>query len=178
MHPTVRRALLWSVAVLALVGVLAVLSAVREPSRSAPGASAPRLSGTGLDGATHDLADIRGTVVLVNFWASWCAPCREETEVLVLAGERYADDGLAVIGVNSQDRPRYARRAAAAWGADAYPNLLDEDGRLAVAWGVVGLPETFVLGPDRTIVERHKGAVTEQWIDDTVVPLLAEAGAS
>lgn len=172
----IRSRLRTILAAATIVAVLAaaasIVAVVYEPIDRSSGTSAPALAGADLNGERRDLAELRGQVVLVNFWASWCPPCEDEIPVLVRAQERYAGRDLAILGVNSQDRLGSARRAAEQWGADAYPNLRDDDGTVAVDWGVVGLPETFVIAPDGTILERHKGPVTTRWMDQVVEPLL------
>lgn len=159
-----------SVAVLgALVGMVGV---IHEPTSATSGQAAPSLAGRDLDSRARNLSDLRGEIVLVNFWASWCPPCEAEIPVLVRAERRYGHHGLAVLGVNTKDTLGNARSAAREWQADRYPNVHDEDGRIAVDWGVVGLPETFVIGRDGTIVERHRGPVTTEWLNRIVFPLV------
>lgn len=153
-----------------LITVVVVSSAPQEPLI---GRMAPALSGTDLDAEQRELEQLRGDVVLVNIWASWCSPCRDEIPALVEAEQRYADAGLRVLGVNTRDRLSHARRAAAEWGADAYPSIHDEEGRIAVSWGAVGVPETFVVDRDGTIVARHFGPVTADWVADTIDGLVS-----
>ncbi|MDO5629059.1 MAG: TlpA disulfide reductase family protein [Mobilicoccus sp.] len=156
------RRRLWPVAA-ALLLLLAACSAPSPYPREAP-----ELSGSDLDGASRSLADLRGQVVLVNVWASWCGPCRDEIPVLQEASEEFGE-GLAVLGINMRDRDRAARDLLTEFGAD-YPNIVDPDGTLSVEWGVVGIPMTFVVDAQGQLVDRHAGPVTAEWIDEAVAP--------
>jgi DsbE subfamily thiol:disulfide oxidoreductase len=170
-RPVARRLLAPGLAAaLLLAGILAAVWS--GPAPSLIGAPAPPLRGEDLDGQLQDLTDLRGQVVVVNVWASWCPPCEAEIPILLDAQRRYADQGLAVLGIATQDRPAAAREAAAAWGADAYPSIPDADGKLAVTWGTRGVPETFVVDRDGVVVERHIGPVTAQWLDDRLEPVM------
>lgn len=133
---------------------------------------APELSGKGLSGEARDLRDLRGKVVLVNIWASWCAPCREELPLLLSTAERYEEEGLRLIGVNSNDRPEEARRFLEEIDATTMVNVADPDGRHAVEWGARGVPETFVVDRRGRVVARRSGEVTADWIDAVVRPLV------
>jgi cytochrome c biogenesis protein CcmG/thiol:disulfide interchange protein DsbE len=149
----------------------ALLASRAGPAPSLIDSPAPELSGVDLDGVNRDLRDYRGQIVLVNIWASWCAPCKEEIPVLVRAQEEYADDGVIVLGIATQDRAGNARQAATDWGADAYVSIVDEDGKLAVAWGSRGVPETYVVDRNGVVVHRHFGPVTDEWLAEHVEPV-------
>ena len=147
------------------------------------GRPAPSTSGETLDGGQLDLADLRGDVVLVNVWASWCGPCRREFPLLQRAADELGPAGLRVVGIDTQDDPDDARaflRRMRAEYADQSgvepgplpPSIVDPQGRLAVEWGTFGVPETFVVGRDGTVVDRRVGEVSAEWIRDAVVPLL------
>ena len=125
--------------------------------KPAPDLSLDRLDGTG----RFALADFRGKVAVVNFFASWCLPCTEENPALVHVYERYrATDNVVMIGVNYQETRdnglAYVRRMGMSWAT-----LADEDGRAALAYGVFGPPETFFIGPDGVIAGRHIGPIDE-----------------
>lgn len=168
----IRRVLLPGLVVLAVAASGAVVTALSGPPPALAGGPAPTLTGADLDGGHQDLADRRGQVVLVNIWASWCAPCAEEIPMLLEAQQRYAGDGLVILGIATQDRPAAAARAAIEWGADAYPSVRDEDGKLAVSWGSRGVPETFIVDRDGVVVDRHIGPVTARWLNERLAPVM------
>ncbi len=104
------------------------------------------------------LADLRGDIVVVNFWASWCLPCRQEHPELVAAAAAYEDAGVRFVGITYQDR----RDAAQAFLDDlgrGYTYLDDERSRAAIAFGVFGIPETFFIDRDGVVVGNVRGAV-------------------
>lgn len=178
--PRPRRRRRWAalVAVVALTAGMAVVLSTgfgRDPAvvRSALiGQPAPPLAGQTLDGGRLDLRDYRGKVVLVNFWASWCEACKEEHPVLVAAQRRLNDLGLQVIGVDMNDTRTDAKRFLKQMGGANYPSVFDPQAKIAAAWGVFGIPETYVVDRDGTIVAKKVGVITPQWINTKVVPLL------
>lgn len=109
------------------------------------GQPAPQLTGTALDGSAVDLASLRGKPVIVNFWASWCVPCREE---FPLFEERLATlgptDGLQVIGVLYKDEPELAQRFLTEFGA-AWPTIDDPGDAFAKAYRVAAPPQTYFI---------------------------------
>jgi cytochrome c biogenesis protein CcmG/thiol:disulfide interchange protein DsbE len=125
-------------------------------NKPAPTFSLDRLEGTG----KVTLADYAGQVVVLNFFASWCIPCKEENPALVRIWERYRTSGVVVIGILYQDSldsgRRYVRDNGVTW-----PTATDEDGRIAFAYGVFGIPETYFIGPDGIIAGRHIGPIDE-----------------
>lgn len=105
------------------------------------------------------VGDLKGKAVVVNFWASWCVPCRDEAPVLQKTYERYRDQGLVVLGVDVNDFRQDARRFMKRYGL-TYPVVYDGKGSTVGKWGVRGFPETFFV--DRTgklVGERIEGAV-------------------
>ena len=156
------------VASAAIVGLASALG----PARAAPeiGAAAPALVLTALDGQTFDLAKLRGKVVLVNYWATWCAPCRKEMPRLNAFYRRYHDHGLEMIGI-SIDFPRDFEKARKAAQAVAYPTAvskaISEDG-----FGTPkGVPITWVIDADGKIRDRFI-EVRDELLNGIVVPLL------
>lgn len=134
---------------------------------------APQLAGHDLDGQPRNIADLAGDVVVVNTWASWCGPCRDEMPVLAAAQQELGDDGLQVLGLNVRDRPASAARLVEETGVQ-FPSIVDADGTLSVEWGVRGMPETFVVDRDGYIVAHHFGPVDEEWVESTLAPLVHE----
>lgn len=108
-------------------------------------------------GELVELADLRGQVVVVNFWASWCTACGEEHPNFVAAWDRYRDRGVTFVGVLFQDDPQEARAYMEELGGD-WPTLLDPGSRTAIDYGVYGVPETFFIGPDGRIAHKQVGA--------------------
>ena len=111
-------------------------------------------NGQPLPGLASD--DLKGKLTVVNVWASWCAPCRQEHPVLM---ELAKDSSLRVVGINYKDTPENARRFLGAFGNPFAAVGVDPGGRAAIDWGVYGVPETFVVGPDGTIRYKHIGPI-------------------
>lgn len=119
-------------------------------------------------------ADLRdGRVKLVNFWASWCAPCRVEHPNL----ERLAAEGVTILGVNYKDKPDKALGFLAELG-NPYARIgADESGRMGIDWGLYGVPETFVIDGSGKVVLRFPGPVTEQILETEIRPAMERAAA-
>jgi cytochrome c biogenesis protein CcmG/thiol:disulfide interchange protein DsbE len=156
-----------------LVAAALVLAAcgAGTPSTGAPGSPviigspligkpAPALAGSTLDGGTFDLAAQRGKPVLVNFWASWCGPCREEFPLLEDAAARHAADGLVVVGLLYRDEPQPAGDFAAEQGA-TWPTVVDPDRAIGSAWKVLAPPQTFFIDREGIIQEVQVGQVRD-----------------
>lgn len=112
-----------------------------------------------------------GGVKLVNYWASWCAPCRAEHRFL----EQLQDEGVPIYGINYKDDPENAVAFLEELG-DPYAGIgADEDGRTALDWGLYGVPETYVLASDGTVVLRFAGPITESILANVIRPAMAEA---
>lgn len=161
-----------AVMVVVLVGVLAYSLFAPERARlgergriNASGAlvlegarEAPDFGGTTVDGEQFQLSDLRGNIVVVNFWASWCPPCREEMPLLVSASDRLGKD-VIMVGVDIWDDESEGRAFLNDYGVE-YPNIHDSDGRIGIDYGVTGVPETFVVNAEGRIVVRLPGPVT------------------
>jgi cytochrome c biogenesis protein CcmG/thiol:disulfide interchange protein DsbE len=139
-----------------------------------PGKPAPDFALQTLAGDSIRLGDLKGQVVLVNFWASWCLACRAEHPVLVDAAKRYHDQGLRVVGVAYQDSREDARAWIAERGGD-WPNGLDVGSHTAIKYGLFGVPETFFIGRDGRILYKQIGPLDRDVIDRWVPKLLAAA---
>lgn len=139
---------------------------------------APAFTLPGLDGrpdSAVDLAELRGHVVVVNFWASWCAECRTEQAALNQTWERFRDAGVVVVGVNFEDASGDARQYVASTGA-GYPMVVDADSRTALAYGLRGVPETYVIDARGRIVDRVIGPATSSRLASTISGLLSGPG--
>jgi cytochrome c biogenesis protein CcmG, thiol:disulfide interchange protein DsbE len=175
---------------LALFLALAVLFYVRlgddDPSRipsaligrPAPDVSLPPLPGLERDGkALPGIAagDFRGTVTLVNVWASWCVPCRDEAPLLM----QLADDRrVRIVGINYKDEPDNARRFLGAFGNPFVAAGFDESGRAGIEWGVYGVPETFLVGRDGKIAFKLVGGINPDNLEHTLKPEIEKALAA
>lgn len=165
------------VAILGLVVTLA-LAFRRDPhdiktgtiGKPAPVFALERLDGSG----KVALADLQGKVVVMNFFASWCLPCTQENPALVRVYERYRSSDVVMLGVNYQESRdnglAYVQRMGMGW-----PTVADDDGRVALSYGVFGPPETFFIGPDGVIAGRHIGPIDEATLVKAIETLRARA---
>jgi cytochrome c biogenesis protein CcmG/thiol:disulfide interchange protein DsbE len=173
-------AVLAIVGVVALVGLLTYGLLASQPDQgmddalargetvTAPGFDLDRLSGEG----RQTLADYRGKVVVLNAWASWCKPCREESPLLQSWHERLERDGAGtVLGINALDVDSDARAFVRDYDL-TYPMLRDPEAESLIDYGVIGYPETFVIDKDGRIVALKRGVVDDAWMREHVEPLL------
>ncbi|HEX9858760.1 MAG TPA: DsbE family thiol:disulfide interchange protein [Paracoccaceae bacterium] len=110
---------------------------------------------------------------LVNYWASWCAPCRAEHPILT----QLQAEGVTILGVNYKDAPDKALGFLAELGNPYTAMGADENGRMALNWGVYGVPETYVIDGEGRIVLRFAGPITARALKEAIRPALAEAAA-
>lgn len=139
----------------------------------APQTSLPPLDGIGLPGL--DSTQFEGKVTLVNVWASWCAPCRQEHPLLMQMAQ---DPRIVVAGLNYKDRPENARRFLGELGNPYAQIGVDGNGRAAIDWGVYGVPETFLVGKDGRIAWKHVGPFTPDSIVTALMPEIEKALAT
>jgi cytochrome c biogenesis protein CcmG/thiol:disulfide interchange protein DsbE len=144
----------------------------RGPATQVRSEPAPPLTGTTLTGAPFDLAALRGKVVLVNVWASWCDPCRTELPALAAAQRRWSADGFVVAGIDFRDNAESADGLLADLGVHGLQSVADPQGAAAVAWGVRGVPETFLVDRSGRVRLWAQGAVDAAWLERRVPPLL------
>jgi cytochrome c biogenesis protein CcmG/thiol:disulfide interchange protein DsbE len=111
------------------------------------------------EGAEINTADLIGQVVVINFWASWCEPCKQEAAELEQAYRQYKDQGVAFLGVNYVDTEPEARAYLAEFGI-TYPNGPDLGTRISQAFRIRGVPETYILGPQGILAEVKIGPYT------------------
>lgn len=137
----------------------------------APAAVLPELDG----GGSVSLAELRGSIVVVNFWASWCVACRDEHPVLVAAAHTYRDRGVVMVGVDYQDSPSSATAFLdeLGRGGDNYRYVTDPGSRTALDFGLFGVPETFVLDRSGVIAAKITGPVTGPLLDGVLDAVLA-----
>ena len=133
---------------------------------------------TSFEGTPMQLGALRGQVVVLNFWASWCYPaCYEEAPVLERGWRAYRDRGVVVLGVNIQDKDEAGRKFIREFNL-TFPNAPDPSGKVSVDYGVYGVPETYFIDRAGAIRVKHVSAVTDQVFRDTVEALLAEPAPS
>jgi cytochrome c biogenesis protein CcmG/thiol:disulfide interchange protein DsbE len=136
----------------------------------APDAELPVLGGD----ETGSLADFRGRWVLVNFWASWCDPCRTEAPALEDFQRRHAGPRFTVLGIDQRDLTDDALEFVEEYEL-SYPQLRDAEGDRADPFGMTGLPESFLVDPDGRIALIRRGPVDEEYLDRYVLPLVEAA---
>jgi cytochrome c biogenesis protein CcmG/thiol:disulfide interchange protein DsbE len=172
------RVLRWAIP-LAVVPVLVLLAyGFRTDPREIPsplvGKPASAFALTTFDGQPIALDPLRGRVVIVNFWASWCVPaCYDEAPSLERAWQAFRNRGVVLIGVNIQDKEEPARRFLARFG-HTFPNAPDPAGRVSVDYGVYGVPETFFIDRKGRVRFKHVGAVTDEILTQRIEKLLED----
>jgi cytochrome c biogenesis protein CcmG/thiol:disulfide interchange protein DsbE len=180
--PVLVRRALQIVAVLLLAGMVGLfvkslidngttVSALVADGRrpAAPAVTLEKLDGSG----TMSLASLRGKVVVLNFWASWCGPCKDEAPLLQQIWVQYRDQGVVVLGIDSQDASSDGRAFAARYKL-TYPLLHTAGSDLSHRWGVTGYPETFLIDRDGHVVRHFPGAVTGSDLTEALKPLVGK----
>ena len=175
-----RPPLRWAIPLAALPVLLLLGYGFRTNPREIPspliGKPAAPFTLATFDGGQVSLEALRGRVVVVNFWASWCYPaCYEEAPALARAWETYKDRGVMMIGINIQDKEEPAKKFLTQFG-HTFPNAPDPAGRVSVDYGVYGVPETFFIDRAGRVRWKQVGAVTEQIFQERVETLLKERG--
>ena len=176
--PRRRRTALWIAIALGilLVGFMVVLigsepSTTRAADSPLVGKPAPEVATTTIDGDPFDLGDLRGRWVLVNFFATWCVPCRVEHPELISWQQRHEAIGDAtVVGVVFDDSIDAVRRFREDEGGD-WPMLTDPDGIISVDFGVAGVPESYLISPEGVVVSKIVGGI----LDGELESLLQQA---
>ena len=160
MSPAVRRVLL---GFLCLVLAGGAAADDHQTLTELPGRPpAPDFALTDIDGAVHRLSDFRGQVVVVNFWATWCPPCRFEMPSMQRAWEVLREDGVMILAVDVGEDAETVFTFTGDYPVD-FPLLLDRDGKVVEAWPIRGLPTTFVIDPEGRMAYRAIGG--RNWDD-------------
>ncbi len=163
-----RRVLVPGIIIFAIVGFIGLFLVgliIKEPLTGASGAA--RVNSPAADftlplfsGGEFTLSSLKGKPVVINFWASWCPPCRVEAPILEKVWQLYKDEGVTFVGVDIQDTEEDARAFIQKFGI-TYPNAKDASGRVTIDYGVSGIPVTFFVNREGLIVSRWVGAINE-----------------
>lgn len=166
MKPVLKTALVGFLLLSALAGIsLGVYSRRKAPAPAGSGAAAPSaarrpaapdFSLRDLNGRAVSLKDFRGKVVMLDFWATWCGPCRESIPVLKALREKYGPQGFEVVGLSVDEVPEDVAEFVARHGVK-YPVALESGSGVAGQYGVSGIPATFLLDADGAVVDRWVG---------------------
>ena len=164
-----------------LAGSVWLAQRLRLPAESTPSeacagavaveADAPDLALTSLSGDAVSLEGLRGSVVLLNTWATWCPPCRDELPALEAVSRRYADRGLVVIGVNIGESPATVRAFLDRSGL-TFPIWLDPDEASLRAFATISLPSSFLIDASGVVRARWFGATCERELEAEILPVL------
>lgn len=125
--------------------------------------------------ATISDADLRGKVSILNVWATWCVSCRAEHEMLLVLAKK---GKTGIYGLNYKDKRAPAQRWLRQLGDPYVANAFDDTGRVGIDWGVYGAPETFIIDKHGIIRHKHIGPITEQSLNEEILPLLAKLQAA
>ncbi|MCI0647960.1 MAG: TlpA family protein disulfide reductase [Chloroflexi bacterium] len=190
-HSLTRRLIGWSVwlGALAILGLLgyALLTGAGQPDRASGviinnqvatlallDRPAPDFSLTLFDtGETLRLSDLRGKVVVLNFWASWCPPCRQEAPTFEKVWQRYRERGVVFVGVDIWDTDEDAAKFLREFGL-TYPTGPDRTGEIGIDYGLTGLPETYFITRDGMIAQKAIGIVQEETLGQAIETLLQQ----
>jgi cytochrome c biogenesis protein CcmG/thiol:disulfide interchange protein DsbE len=186
-----RRALLGAAVVVPVIALLG-FGLTRDPraiESPLPGRPAPAFAlpvfvqGTaaatrGITLDTARLAALKGDVVVLNFWASWCLACRDEHPALGDVGARYAGTDVHFFGVLYNDTQGNGRAWLERMGPVSYPSLFDPGARTAIEYGLYGVPETFFIGRDGKVAYKHIGPVTTALLEEKIAALRAAPAAA
>lgn len=134
---------------------------------AAPAIDLPRLDGQG----NLSLAELKGTPVVLNFWASWCTTCKDEAPTLVASEAKWRDKGVVFLGVDSVDKNDGAKAFEKTYGI-TYPSVVNPDGSVAAKWRVTAYPETFFIGRDGRIVSAVRNGVDAATLDENIAKIL------
>lgn len=124
-----------------------------------------------MDGKLHRLSDYRGKPVIINFWTTWCPPCREEIPSMNRAWQQLEQEGIAMLAINMGEDEETIFIFSADYPAD-FPILMDVDGKVIEDWPVKGLPTTYIVAPDGTIAYRAIGS--REWDDKVLLDRIRE----
>ncbi|MFH1218003.1 MAG: TlpA disulfide reductase family protein [Pseudomonadota bacterium] len=144
-----------------IIAAFMLVGCSREQKQDAPAIAAvdqpaPDFSLKDIQGKTWNLADLRGKVVFVNFWATWCPPCQEELPSMEGLHRGMPASSFQMLTILNNDRADFAQNLALKRGY-TFPILLDPESKVASAYGITGVPETFIIDPQGVLREKHIG---------------------
>lgn len=158
-------------------GVLNRSSATNQSGVGVLGEPAPNFTLSTFSGGIFDLAEYRGGPAIINFWASWCGPCRIEASELEQAWRRFGEDGVAFVGVNVQDFDGDALSFIEAFNI-TYPNGSDKEGLTTIDYGVGGIPVTFFVDKNGVVARRFVGSINLEQLSFWITELLHDSSSS
>lgn len=173
------KKLLWPASAVPFLGLLAY-GLTRDPNAIASpltGRPAPDFSLQTLVGGELALTDLRGKVLVLNFWASWCLACKAEHPYLVETARKYAEEEVRLVGIIYQDSRSNAEGYVQRMGGD-WPNLIDAGSRVAISYGVFGVPETFFIDRNGIVAYKQIGPVDRSILDTWITRLLSVPAGS
>ncbi|HVE75207.1 MAG TPA: redoxin domain-containing protein [Actinomycetota bacterium] len=156
---------------LLLMGLLA-WAVFKDANSVEPGKAAPPFSLTSFTGERVTLESHTGKIVLLNFWASWCLPCRDEAPHLEKIWKEYAGRGVVVIGINADDLEKDARKYVSEFQI-TFPNVRDNAGKTKSSYAVTAFPESFFISRDGTLIFIERGPMSEEVIRERLDRMLA-----
>ncbi len=160
--PKILTILIITLLVYALWTGLTGEESIQNPSQLV-GKPAPGFVLESFDGEKVSLSDFKGKTLLINFWASWCHPCKEEAPTLERVYTSLSGKKIEFIGINIMDDKRSAEKYIESFG-EKFVNIYDPENRVHLDYGVGGVPETFFLNPDGIVTAKHRGPLTEKMI--------------
>jgi cytochrome c biogenesis protein CcmG/thiol:disulfide interchange protein DsbE len=175
MPPSTRAVRLWQIVfvliLVAFVGILAFRLWDTNTTEQRADGLAPDFTFTTFEGEKISLADLKGKGVVLNFWASWCDPCREEAALLESAWQREQTNGIVFVGLDYLDQEPAAKAYLAEYGI-SYPNGPDLQSQAARRYGIKGVPETYFITPEGEIVQAVIGPITNAAQLDSFLDLI------
>ncbi|MBF0318571.1 MAG: TlpA family protein disulfide reductase [Nitrospirae bacterium] len=164
--PKLQSQIIKNISVLMLIALAIFLPVCHVYCGELLGQAAPDFSLKSINGGTISLSSYRGKVVLLNFWATWCAPCKEEMPSMNMLYHKYKNNGLVVLAASTDNSAAAVERFVSRHHL-AFPVLLDSDMKVAKAkYRINAQPTTFLIGKDGTVINKYFGSVN--WMDETI----------
>jgi len=168
-----KRLIIYGIVALCLLGLyVAGRRTAQKPKPTASGNASPEFTVTDIDGKKRSLSDYRGKVVLLDFWATWCTPCRAEIPHFVEMQQKYGPQGFQVVGISMDDDAKPVKEFYRQFNMN-YPVAVGDDKLAQSFGGVLGLPVNFIIDREGRIHAKYLGATDVSVIDKAVSDLLA-----